>query len=170
MNKSCLALIALILASSLILSLAAQPVEVGFDPSVVEVQAGGSFTASLFVDPQGRGISACEIKVAYDPGVFKLVKVKLGSLLGEEPVVGVEDVETPGVVFYAVARRGTTSPPTPKDVLLTLSIEVYSEAPSGSYVIEVESATLVDENFQVVDDVQLGYLVVNVSSPPPSPG
>ena len=152
------------------LSLAAQPVEVGFDPSVVEVQAGGSFTASLFVDPQGRGISACEIKVTYDPDVFKLVEVELGGLLGEEPVVGVKDVETPGVVFYAVARRGTTSPPTPKDVLLTLSFEVCSEAPSGPYVIKVESATLVDENFQVVGDVELGYLVVNVSSPPPSPG
>lgn len=161
-----LLLIPTILAGSVI----AQAVEVYFEPSTIQVEPGQQFEVNIMVNPHGYGISACEINISYDQDAFTLINAQIGDLLGDDPVVGLEDIESPGTILYAIARRGSTTPPTPTGTLLTLTFQVNSEAQSGSKNIEVVSVALVDENFQSIANVATSSLTVEVSTPAPSGG
>ncbi len=134
-------------------------------PESVTVKAGDELMVEVRVDPDGRGVSGGELNFAFDPQGLTLVKVEAGNLFGPDPLVGIELVDNvAGTLTYALARRGSTTSPTPTSIFAELTFQVSETAAGESYILSVANLGLADEDFQDIAGVNLASAAVNVQS------
>ena len=99
-----------------------------------------------------------QLSIDYDPSLLEVIGVAPGALLGQEPVtVGPILDETTGVVQYAAARIGETTPPTPSGLFATIQLKVLATAPEGSMTtLTITEVKMPDENIQEIADITVG--------------
>ena len=91
---------------------------------------GDVFSVNVTVDPAGKGVSAADVKIAFDAAVVECEDVSPGDLLGEHPLEGKKVIDNEnGMVWYALARIGDTPVPTEKGTFAVLSFKVKEDAP-----------------------------------------
>jgi hypothetical protein len=77
---------------------------------------------------------------------MSVVDIVFGDLFGANPLVGAKQIDnTLGTAKYALARVGTTTPPTSAGIFATITFTAKSTA--GTYPIDITSIGLADENF-----------------------
>ena len=134
------------------------PVSILMASTKEELGPGQQLRVDLSVDPQGKGISGVQVRIEYDPAVFRVVGAEPGTLLGPEPAVAGPIIdETKGDVEYAAARIGPTEPPTPPGLFATLKFLVLETAPSGKFtILKISEVKIPDENIREIRDVLIG--------------
>ena len=172
-NKS-LAKWYIIPALAILLSLAAIGVAAGqsvsIDPASQSVSAGDTFTVDVAVDPAEYGVSSGEINIAFDADAMQADSIEPGDLLGTNPLVGTEEIDnTAGTIIYALARIGATTPPTPEGSFATITFTVDSDAPDGTYDIDITTVGLADEIFEDISGITINDGAVTVAEPDTTP-
>jgi len=136
---------------------------VSIDPASQSVSAGDTFTVDVAVDPAGYGVSSGEINIAFDATVMQADSIESGDLLGVSPLVGVKEIDNvAGTIKYALARVGTTTLPTPPGAFATATFTVKSDAPIGTYDIDITTVGLADESFEDIPGITINDGVVKV--------
>ena len=142
------------------------PVSILMASTKEELGPGQQLRLDLRIDPQEKGISGVQVRIEYDPAIFRVVGAESGTLLGPEPAVAGPIIdETKGEVEYAAARIGPTEPPTPPGLFATLKFLVLETAPSGKVtLLKISEVKIPDENIREIRDVLIGEeLEVNIS-------
>jgi len=144
---------------------------VSIDPASQSLSAGDIFMVDVAVDPVGYGVSSGEINIAFDTTVMQADNVEPGDLLGVSPLVGVKEIDNvAGTIKYALARVGPTTPPTPTGAFATVTFTVKSDAPAGTYDIDITTVGLADETFEDIQGITIndGTVIVGVAWAPPT--
>lgn len=134
---------------------------VSLTPSTLDAAPGETIKVDVEVDPKGRGISAAEVTINFDPQALAYDGMSVGGLLGESPLLGVESGER-GQLLFALARRGPTSAPTEAGTLATITFKVLEGPPSGEYGLTVYRVGLADEAQQDVALIASSSATVNL--------
>ena len=123
-----------------------------------EVQPGQEFTLDLTLDTQGRGISGVQVRIEYDPAVYRAIGMEHGGLLGPDPIEAGPIIDgTTGVLEYAAARIGPTQPPTPSGLFATVKFQVLEAAPAGlESPLRITEVKIPDENIREIADLLIG--------------
>ena len=130
----------------------------------MRVDRNESFQVALIVIPVGKGISASEIRLTFDPGSFELVSMTPGTLLGADPLVVIQSInDQTGEAHFVMARKGTTSIPTATGTLLILQWRTLQGASTGIHAVHLVAAVLVDEAFAFVPDVETKSFLLDVT-------
>ncbi len=118
------------------------------------------------IDPRGYGISAGEINLVYGAGIFQIDDVQPGTLLGDDPLVGIRRVDNErGTLTYALSRRGSTSVPPSSGPFAVVKPTVKEPAPAGTYTILLTKVGLSDQVFRGIASIDLrGEAFVQVIS------
>ena len=111
------------------------------------------------------GLSAVDLTLSFDPRGMRVIAVEPGSLLGTNPIAGVERIDQEaGEVRIALARVGSTQAPTTGGALFSISLQVHEGAtPGATLPLRLTGATLVDEAFEELSEVRLEDGEVRVS-------
>jgi hypothetical protein len=129
---------------------------VSIEPASVEVGTGEQFTAVMKVNPVGKGVSAGEINLSFDPQAMQVVEVKPGDLLGERPLPGILNIDNEaGTVSYSLARIGETTPPTSGAPFAVITFQILKSAQPGDYNLSFTGVGLANENFEDIRDIQV---------------
>lgn len=138
----------------------ASAVTVWIEPSSQEVKVGQEFTATVYVDPGGCGVSGGEINLNFGADAMEIADVEPGGLLGSDPLVGVKQIDNEaGKIRYALARSGPTTPPTPPGDFATVRFNVKAE---GTCQLTLSRVGLADESFEDVSGIMLEHGSVSV--------
>jgi hypothetical protein len=134
------------------------------DPAAQRVAKGGTFSVDIVVNPNGYGVSGGEMNIAFDPSAMSVVDIVYGDLFGANPLVGAKLYDnTLGTAKYALARVGTTTPPTSTGKFATITFTAKSKA--GTYPIDITSIGLADENFNDLPAAAITNSTVTVGYP-----
>ncbi len=146
-------LVALLVLPTAAAVVAQSSVNATISVSPQSVQPGQRFNVTVDVRPGSYGISAGEVTVGFNQSVMKVVGVEAGSLLGPQPIFGLNETSnTAGTVRCAIARVGATTTPTPNATFVRVQFEVLSSAPAGSYPISL-TAAFADADFANIGSV-----------------
>ncbi len=123
---------------------------------------GDVFSVNVTVDPAGKGVSAADVKIAFDAAVVECEDVSPGNLLGEKLIEFKKDIDNEnGIVWYTLARIGSTPVPTEEGTFAILSFKVKEDAPEGTYNLEITSAILTDENLDyIIPEIKNGTFTI----------
>ncbi len=134
------------------------PVLITLTSTSKQLRPGESLDVEVNLDPMGRGISGVQLSIDYDTGVLEVVGMAPGELLGREPVtVGPIVDEATGVLQYAAARIGETSPPTQSGTFATLQLKVLETARAGdATTLTITEVKMPDETIQEIPDIVIG--------------
>ena len=128
---------------------------VSLTPASQKVHPGKDFSVTISVDPKGRGISGGELNLSFDAAVMQIAKVTAGDLLGDSPIIGIEEIDNEaGRLKYALARKGVTPVPTPKGSFASITFTVKEDAKPGEYDLVITKMGLSDENFEDITEVK----------------
>jgi len=129
---------------------------VSVEPVSTPLCPGDVFSVNVTVDPAGKGVSAADVKIAFNAAVVECEDVSPGDLLGDSPLEGKKVIDNEsGMVWYALARIGDTPVPTEKGTFAVLSFKVKGDAPEGTYYLRISSAKLTDENFAYISPIEI---------------
>ena len=59
---------------------------VSIEPALTPLCPGDVFSVNVTVDPAGKGVSAADVKIAFDAAVVECEDVSPGDLLGDSPL------------------------------------------------------------------------------------
>ena len=136
---------------------------ISIDPASQSVSVGDTFIVDVVVDPAGEGISSGEINIAFDADIMQVDGIEPGNLLGASPIVATKEIDnTAGTIVYALARRGATTPPTPEGTFATITFTVDSDAPDGTYAIDITTVGLADEIIEDISGITINDGTVEV--------
>jgi hypothetical protein len=154
--KRIIILIIIILIIANIPTALCDEVKVYFSPPSLEVKPGQEFTVKICADPGGKGISAGEVNVIFNPDVLECIDIGSGDILGPSPLVGVKKIDNVnGSLRFAIARIGRTEPPTQPGVFAEIRFKAKPEANIGTYTIELVGIGLADEKFNDITDISI---------------
>jgi len=140
---------------------------VSVEPASMTLCPGDAFSVNVTVDPAGRGVSAADVKIAFDASVVECEDVSPGNLLGDSPLEGKKEIDNEnGMIWYALARIGDTPVPTEKGTFAVLSFKVKEDAPEGTYYLKISSAKLTDENFAYISPIETKNGTFTIVPPP----
>jgi len=129
---------------------------VSIEPALTTgLRPGDAFSVNVTVDPAGKGVSAAYVKLAFNASVVECEDVSPGNLLGDSPLEKKVIDNESGMVWYALARIGSTPVPTEKGTFAVLSFKVKGDAPEGTYYLRITSAKLDDENFVYISPIEI---------------
>ncbi len=160
---------------------------VWLSPASWEAATGDQIGVEIVVD-SGSGISGAEIELAFDGSALSAIAVvaktlapelvgldpvdeqgntvhydRPGSLLGEEPLVGLKQIDNDaGTVKLALARKGETTSDSPPGILAGVTFEVLDSASAGDYDLQLTSVRLTDQDFEDIPDINVEEAVVTV--------
>jgi ribosomal protein S8E len=159
-------LISLALLATLPTIIASDIVSAYVEPTYLELKPGEEFIISIKIDPRDKGVSGGEVKVDFDPEVFKCTDISPGNILGPSPLIGLKEIDdVKGSIRYAIARVGRTEPPTQAGVFAEIRFKVKLEADVGTHVIELVRIGLADEKFNNITDISIdnGFVKVKIT-------
>jgi len=139
------------------------------EPPMLEVTPGQSFNVSIYVDPGGRVIKACEVELDFDPSVMEVSSVEAGGLLDPDPIIVFNEVRVKdgtGRVIYGLNRTDVTDVPTPPGNLVILTFRVLDEAAVGKYNLTLVGVGLTSEEFVYEVDYSSQCLIYVKPAPP----
>ena len=101
---------------------------VSIEPEPMTLCPGDAFSVNVTVDPAGRGVSAADVKIAFDAAVVECEDVSPGNLLGDSPLELKKEIDNEnGMIWYVVSRIGDTPVPTEKGTFAVLSFKVKED-------------------------------------------
>ena len=140
------------------------PAQVKLSVSSAELQPGDDLAVDVDYTPGGGGVSGVEITLTFDPGVFQVTSVKLGDLLGLDPVQLPQELDTnEGTLHLAAARKGATAVPGTSGTFATIEFSVLSTAQPRPYQMALSKVLVTNENFQFVDDISIMSAFVTIA-------
>ena len=103
------------------------------DPETIEARPGDEFVLAVAVDPQGHGLSGGEVLLTFPSDVLEVVSYEPGTLLGPNPIFGVQHLDqSSGSIRIALGRLGSTPVPTEAGDLLVVRFRVKRTASTGN--------------------------------------
>lgn len=130
-------------------------------PATVVVRSGESIELEVKVEPGQNGLSGGEINVSFDSSLVHVTNMNPGSLLGSNPLVGIEEIDNQaGKIRFALARVGETPVPTPPGVFAT--IELKPVVSIQGQVCQLTRVGFCNEHFEDIGEIVL-------SEPPERP-
>ena len=151
-------------------SLATSSPSAAVDPPSQNVSEGGAFSVDIRVDPAGYGVSGGELNFAFDPAAMTADDIVWGDLFGPDPLVGTKQIDNAnGTICYALARVGTTTPPTPAGVFATITFT--ADSIPGTYSLDIANLALCDENFADIPGIVItdGTVTIDGNHAPTQP-
>jgi hypothetical protein len=169
--------------------LKAGAVQVWMSPASCEASAGDQLGVEIMAETgPGVGISGAEIQLEFDSSALKVTAIgpdplepelvgldpvdengqsiiyaRPGSLLGEDPLVGLKQIDNDaGIVKYALGRVGETSLDPPPGILAGITFEVLETAPAGEYELQLTSVRLADQDFEDIADITVEEAMISV--------
>ncbi len=140
------------------------PQGVYIDLSSHEAMPGQEVSIKVKVMPKDWGISGGEINLKFDPSAMEVIEMEAGDLLGANPIVGVEEVDNSGgTANYALARKGTTTVPTPLGTFATIKLRVLDGAKSGKYNLTLSEVGFCNEKFKDIAGIKVQSAVLEVT-------
>ena len=126
--------------------------------NTTEVRPGEVFRVDVILDPQGKGISGVQVKIAYDPAALRPTDAVAGPLLGEESIeIPLIIDEVAGFVEYVAARIGSTAAPTPPGLVATIRFQALETAVEGTLTsLTITGVQVPDENIQEITGILVG--------------
>ena len=126
--------------------------------TTTEVRPGGDLEVAVILDPQGKGISGVQVKIAYDPATLRPTEAVAGPLLGEESIeIPLIIDEVAGSVEYVAARIGSTAAPTPPGLVATIRFQALESATEGKLTsLKITGVQVPDENIQEIAGILVG--------------
>ncbi|WP_321428841.1 cohesin domain-containing protein [uncultured Methanolobus sp.] len=129
---------------------------------------GESFQATVVIDSKSNSVSAVEFDLAYDNSIFSLTGASYSGLMGaqDSDAFVIEDMTDDGSIYFSVAD---STPAMQSGVLVTLDFEVNAGAADGSYLLDIQDATMVDGSTTIpgVDEIDDTVEVTNVPNTVP---
>jgi len=133
-------------------------------PSPEEIVRGEQFEIKVWVEPVERGVSAGEISVSFDPEAMQTVNIEPGELLGEDPLLGISNIDNDfGTIRYSLARIGETKAPTQAAAFAVISFQVLESAPTGDYQLTLTAIGLANEDFEDITGVKVEGASIKIS-------
>lgn len=157
--------VALLIASSLMTPISAQTVVICIEADRTHVSPGEILTARVAVDPAGKGISAVDLELSFNPSILEALSISRGRLLGEDVIELFSEVNnTTGTIRYVAARIGPTIPPTPKEILISIDFRVKQNAAPTSAMIVVNRIGISDEKIADVRDLVIRNATIAITT------
>ena len=129
---------------------------------------GESFQATVVIDSKSNSVSAVEFDLAYDNSILSLTGASYSGLMGaqDSDAFVIEDMTDDGSIYFSVAD---STPAMQSGVLVTLDFEVNAGAADGSYLLDIQDATMVDGSTTIpgVDEIDDTVEVTNVPNTVP---
>ncbi len=137
-------------------------VKVSLTPDRYAVKPRDEFGVNVYVDPDGYGVSGGEVRLKYNPTVFKILRTIPGNLFGGNSIEGVCTVnESIGILRCSLARIGETSAPTSPGVFIRILFLVLGGSKEEAYHINLTFVGLADEKFNDIPRNQI--TIINTS-------
>jgi hypothetical protein len=112
------------------------------------VSIGGTFRIWIMVNSQAIGISSGDVIVYFDPVYFNATDIKTGSLLGNNPLEGVNLIDnTKGHVELALARVGKTQASSLDADFASINFTVKKSSSPGKPRFSIK-ANFADQDFR----------------------
>ena len=129
-----------------------------------EAKPGQEVSIKVEVIPKDSEISGGEINFQFDPSAVRVIEIEAGDSLGTSPIVGVEEVNNKGgTVKYALARKGTTTVPTPLGTFAIIKLKVLDTAKSGIYDLTLSRVGFCDQEFRDMADIDVQSAVLEIT-------
>lgn len=111
------------------------------------------------VFPGTLGITGAELTMSFDQNVFEASAIIPGELLGDFPLVALNEVDNAqGEAIIALARLGATDAPTETGAVATIIFQILPGATPGGGSLEIASLALANQDFEDVEEVALSGL------------
>ncbi|MEM1550302.1 MAG: cohesin domain-containing protein [Candidatus Bathyarchaeia archaeon] len=149
----------------LLTSANAQIVTVYIETDRMDVYPSETFSANIIVDPGEKGISAVDIILSFNPEILEALSINKGSLLGKNVIELFNEINnTEGVIRYVAARVGPTIPPTPKEVLITITFRVRQDVEPINTTLIITNIGIADEKNSDIEDIAIGNATISITS------
>lgn len=126
---------------------------ISLNPSSGQASPGQQMMVTVEANLAGYGIRGCEMELAFDPGALQLSKVEPGEMFGENPLVGIEEIDNEaGTLNYVLAMKGTDTVPSSAGVMAVLEFDVREPVQKGSCALTLTTVNLTDEGFKEISD------------------
>ena len=120
----------------------------------MEAIRGQAVQVQIVVDPGSNGISAGEIRLAYNPALVEVIDITPGNLLGTNTIEGNKSIDnTEGRLSYAIARVRDTSVPTSPGTLATISLRIPGNASTGNALLELTKVAFTNQASEFIANV-----------------
>ncbi len=135
------------------------------DPVSLQSSAGQVIDIKVVANITDSGISGGEFQLTYDTSAFQAIKLTPGHLLGESPLIGVEQIDNEaGSVQYALARKGMTQITDSSGTLATVQLQILPSSQPGNYPMKLIYVKLTNEEFKETAGFEIRNGAVEISS------
>ena len=125
-------------------------------PISQEASPGQAVTIEVKVEPSNYGVSGGEIHLSFDSTAMKAIGYEAGDLLGNTPLVGLEELDNDaGTLKYALARSGDTPVPTQTGVFMVIDFEILDTVETAAYHLQLVKVGLADEEFEEIEELNV---------------
>jgi len=139
---------------------------VSVQPQTQNLAPGATFTFTVNVDSGSDTLSGANVELNYNTNVLVVNSIIKGSLLGSGSgilEVPDNDLTTPGIIKYGVARTASNPAVSVNGVYLTVNAQIKSGAPAGISLLDLTTVTLKKTASTNIADVTINDGQVNVT-------